>query len=164
MQTLRNHDTSDGLDRRTGKQTCLAWATEIAPDEVPSFEAWAHPGALRLVTHPPRLRCQRCRRGRFSVPRQETVMNVIGGQNVTTVGRTRTIGGRGAPRPRLVEPTNHVSERALRPAVWWRKGSFAADASAHHMRVPIWTSEQVIGSDHCASMTLTSLMCRISAV
>jgi hypothetical protein len=29
----------DGLDT----ETCLAWANEIAPDEVPSFEAWAHP-------------------------------------------------------------------------------------------------------------------------
>src|SRR5262249_32298087 len=39
----------------------------------------------------------------------------------------------------------------------------AADAAAHHMRVPIWTGEKAIGSDHFASMTLTSLMCRISA-
>jgi hypothetical protein len=29
----------DGLDA----ETCLAWGTEIAPDDVPSFEAWAHP-------------------------------------------------------------------------------------------------------------------------
>jgi hypothetical protein len=29
----------DGLDG----ETALAWASEIAPDEVPSFEAWAHP-------------------------------------------------------------------------------------------------------------------------
>jgi hypothetical protein len=29
----------DGLDT----ETCLAWANEIAPDEVPSFEAWAQP-------------------------------------------------------------------------------------------------------------------------
>jgi hypothetical protein len=29
----------DGLDA----ETCLAWASEIAPDEVPSFEAWARP-------------------------------------------------------------------------------------------------------------------------
>jgi hypothetical protein len=29
----------DGLDG----QTTLAWANEIAPDEVPGFEAWAHP-------------------------------------------------------------------------------------------------------------------------
>jgi hypothetical protein len=29
----------DGLDA----ETCLAWANEIAPDAVPSFEAWAHP-------------------------------------------------------------------------------------------------------------------------
>jgi hypothetical protein len=29
----------DGLDA----ETCLAWANEIAPDEVPDFEAWAHP-------------------------------------------------------------------------------------------------------------------------
>jgi hypothetical protein len=30
---------ADGLDA----DTCLAWANEIAPDDVPSFEAWAHP-------------------------------------------------------------------------------------------------------------------------
>jgi hypothetical protein len=24
-------------------ETALAWANEIAPDAVPSFEAWAHP-------------------------------------------------------------------------------------------------------------------------
>jgi hypothetical protein len=24
-------------------EMCLAWANEIAPDEVPGFEAWAHP-------------------------------------------------------------------------------------------------------------------------
>jgi hypothetical protein len=29
----------DSLDA----ETALAWATEIAPDDVPSFEAWAHP-------------------------------------------------------------------------------------------------------------------------
>jgi len=29
-----------------------------------------------------------------------------------------------------VEPTNNVAERALRPAVLWRKGSFGADSSA----------------------------------
>ena len=29
----------DGLDA----ETALAWANEIAPDDVPSFEAWAHP-------------------------------------------------------------------------------------------------------------------------
>jgi len=29
-----------------------------------------------------------------------------------------------------VEPTNNVSERALRPAVLWRKGSFGSDAAA----------------------------------
>ena len=29
----------DGLDG----ETCLAWANEIAPDDVPSFEAWARP-------------------------------------------------------------------------------------------------------------------------
>jgi transposase len=29
-----------------------------------------------------------------------------------------------------VEPTNNVSERALRPAVLWRKGSFGSDAEA----------------------------------
>jgi transposase len=29
-----------------------------------------------------------------------------------------------------VEPTNNVAERALRPAVLWRKGSFAADSEA----------------------------------
>jgi transposase len=29
-----------------------------------------------------------------------------------------------------VEPTNNVSERALRPAVLWRKGSFGADSAA----------------------------------
>jgi transposase len=29
-----------------------------------------------------------------------------------------------------VEPTNNVSERALRPAVLWRKGSFGADSPA----------------------------------
>ena len=29
----------DGLDA----ETCLAWANEIAPDDVASFEAWAHP-------------------------------------------------------------------------------------------------------------------------
>jgi len=29
----------DGLDG----ESCLAWANETAPDEVPSFEAWAHP-------------------------------------------------------------------------------------------------------------------------
>src|SRR5207302_10294148 len=29
-----------------------------------------------------------------------------------------------------VEPTNNVSERALRPAVLWRKGSFGADSEA----------------------------------
>src|SRR5947209_5702479 len=29
----------DGLDA----ETCLAWANEIAPDAVPSFEAWAQP-------------------------------------------------------------------------------------------------------------------------
>jgi hypothetical protein len=29
----------DGLD----PETALAWANEIAPDDVPSFEAWAHP-------------------------------------------------------------------------------------------------------------------------
>ena len=28
----------DGLDA----ETCLAWAHELGPDEVPSFEAWAH--------------------------------------------------------------------------------------------------------------------------
>ena len=28
------------------------------------------------------------------------------------------------------EPTNHVEERALRPAVLWRKGSFGADSEA----------------------------------
>ena len=29
-----------------------------------------------------------------------------------------------------VEPTNSLSERALRPAVLWRKGSFGADSEA----------------------------------
>jgi len=29
-----------------------------------------------------------------------------------------------------VEPTNNVSERALRPAVLWRKGSFGSDSEA----------------------------------
>src|SRR5262249_61772080 len=29
-----------------------------------------------------------------------------------------------------VEPTNNASERALRPAVLWRKGSFGADSEA----------------------------------
>src|SRR5262249_56112613 len=29
-----------------------------------------------------------------------------------------------------VEPTNNVSERALRPAVPWRKGSFGSDSEA----------------------------------
>src|SRR4051812_20588604 len=29
-----------------------------------------------------------------------------------------------------VEPTNNVSERALRPAVLWRKGSFGSDSGA----------------------------------
>jgi transposase len=29
-----------------------------------------------------------------------------------------------------VAPTNHVSERALRPAVLWRKGSFGSDSEA----------------------------------
>jgi hypothetical protein len=32
-------------------ETCLAWASEIAPDDVPRFEAWAHPqrrGLLRV--------------------------------------------------------------------------------------------------------------------
>jgi transposase len=29
-----------------------------------------------------------------------------------------------------VEPTNNVSERALRPAVLWRKGSFGSDSAA----------------------------------
>jgi hypothetical protein len=29
----------DGLDA----ETCMAWANEIAPDAVPSCEAWAHP-------------------------------------------------------------------------------------------------------------------------
>src|SRR5262245_26364511 len=29
-----------------------------------------------------------------------------------------------------LEPTNNVSERALRPAVWWRKGSFGSDSQA----------------------------------
>src|SRR5262249_56548717 len=29
-----------------------------------------------------------------------------------------------------VEPTNNVSERALRPAVLWRKGSFGSDSIA----------------------------------
>ena len=28
------------------------------------------------------------------------------------------------------EPTNNVSERALRPAVLWRKGSFGSDSEA----------------------------------
>src|SRR4051812_50176610 len=28
-----------------------------------------------------------------------------------------------------VEPTNNVSERALRPAVLWRKGSFGSDST-----------------------------------
>ena len=29
-----------------------------------------------------------------------------------------------------VEPTNNVSERALRPVVLWRKGSFGSDSEA----------------------------------
>jgi hypothetical protein len=29
----------DGLDA----ETCMAWAHEITPDDVPSFETWAHP-------------------------------------------------------------------------------------------------------------------------
>ena len=29
-----------------------------------------------------------------------------------------------------MEPTNNVSERALRPAVLWRKGSFGSDSEA----------------------------------
>jgi transposase len=29
-----------------------------------------------------------------------------------------------------VEPTNNVAERALRPAVLWRKGSFGSDSTA----------------------------------
>ncbi len=29
-----------------------------------------------------------------------------------------------------VEPTNNVSERALRPVVLWRKGSFGCDSEA----------------------------------
>jgi transposase len=29
-----------------------------------------------------------------------------------------------------VEPTNNVAERALRPAVLWRKGSFGSDGEA----------------------------------
>ena len=29
-----------------------------------------------------------------------------------------------------VEPTNNVAERALRPAVLWRKGSFGSDSDA----------------------------------
>jgi hypothetical protein len=28
---------------RLDAETCLACANEIAPDDVPSFEAWAHP-------------------------------------------------------------------------------------------------------------------------
>ncbi len=28
------------------------------------------------------------------------------------------------------EPTNNVAERALRPAVLWRKGSFGSDSAA----------------------------------
>jgi len=33
-------------------------------------------------------------------------------------------------RVERVEPTNNVSERALRPAVLWRKGSFGSDSEA----------------------------------
>jgi hypothetical protein len=29
----------DGLDA----ETCIAWAYEIAPQDLPSFEAWMHP-------------------------------------------------------------------------------------------------------------------------
>jgi transposase len=29
-----------------------------------------------------------------------------------------------------IEPTNNVAERALRPVVLWRKGSFGADSAA----------------------------------
>ena len=34
------------------------------------------------------------------------------------------------PRVDGVEPTNNVAERALRPAVLWRKGSFGSDSEA----------------------------------
>jgi hypothetical protein len=33
------HRLVDGLDA----ETCLAWAHEIAPDAVPTFEDWADP-------------------------------------------------------------------------------------------------------------------------
>jgi transposase len=29
-----------------------------------------------------------------------------------------------------IEPTNHTAERALRPALFWRKGCFGADSAA----------------------------------
>jgi transposase len=34
------------------------------------------------------------------------------------------------PRVEFIEPTNNVAERALRPAVLWRKGSFGTDSEA----------------------------------
>ncbi len=33
-------------------------------------------------------------------------------------------------RVAVLEPTNNVAERALRPAVLWRKGSFGSDSAA----------------------------------
>jgi transposase len=38
--------------------------------------------------------------------------------------------GVAAARVEGVEPTNNVSERALRPAVLWRKSSFGSDSEA----------------------------------
>ena len=40
------------------------------------------------------------------------------------------VGGAVDLRVEGVEPTNNGSERALRPAVLWRKGSFGADSEA----------------------------------
>src|SRR4051812_45987343 len=38
-----------------------------------------------------------------------------------------------------VEPTNNVAERALRPAVLWRKGSFGSDSEAGS-----WVAERLL--------------------
>jgi len=55
---------------------------------------------------------------------------VVGGTRVLqrraqARARVRDLRGRGG-----VEPTNNAAERALRPAVLWRKGSFGADSEA----------------------------------
>jgi transposase len=57
---------------------------------------------------------------------------LVAGAGATGLGPLVRYGRGCGPFARVegVEPTNNVAERALRPAVLWRKGSFGSDAEA----------------------------------